>query len=157
MDYYEIAATGARFVEVIGDGPYTDKPGGVTVDDGQVLTAPCDIKTDYLRKFRADAPTTVTDARVAFDPPITLRLSVRRSVCLWWWPWWLWVLRVIVWMRGWFGLRHTVATARALNQSVCPWFNVKPGPDPEFNFAVAQGADVVIADFRCFGSGVCAI
>lgn len=156
MDYYEIAAHHARFVEVIGDGPYTDKPGGVVVEDGQAVTAPCDIKTDFLRKFRADAPTAVTDAHVAFDPPITLRLSVRRSICtLWWWRWWLWVLRVIAWVRRWFA--PSVVTARTSSQLLCTWFDVKPAPDPQFNFADVQGGDVVIADFRCFGSGDCGL
>lgn len=149
MDYYEIGARGARFVEVIGDGPYTDKAGGVVVEDGQTLTASCDLKTDFIRKFRADAPSSVTDAHVAFDPPITIRLSVRRCVRSCWW----WIARVWAWLGGSGGNVKAKPVASASANDGCTWNDLKP--DPPANAATVRGGDVVIANFQCFGSGDC--
>lgn len=75
---FTIVSTGASLVEVDGDGPATDLPGGLAVADGVPTIAPVDLLTGFERFFRVDAGPSVTAKVNVSESPFGALLTVRR-------------------------------------------------------------------------------
>jgi hypothetical protein len=94
---FTILSVGAPLVEVGGDGPTTDWPGGVSVPDGAPTTAPVSLLNEWVRRWRVDAPSNVQANVSITDSPFGALVGIRRCVStfrplkLWdvaRWPWW---------------------------------------------------------------------
>lgn len=75
---FTILSTNAALVEVSGDGPISDVPGGLAIPDGAATTAPVDLLNAPVRRWRVDAPPTVQTAVVVTDSPYGVFVGVRR-------------------------------------------------------------------------------
>src|SRR5258706_12746031 len=96
---FTILSTGAPLVEVDGTGPTTDRPGGLDVPDGVSTTAPVHLLTDFIRRWRVNAPLSVQATVSVTDSPFGVFVGARRCVTAaatppWWrhlavgrWPW----------------------------------------------------------------------
>lgn len=75
---FTILSTNAALVEVSGDGPISDVPGGLAIADGAATKAPVDLLNAPVRRWRVDAPPTVQTAVVVTDSPYGAFVGVRR-------------------------------------------------------------------------------
>jgi hypothetical protein len=86
---FTIVSVGAPLVEVDGTGPTTDRPSGLDVPDGVPITAPVHLLTEFVRRFRVDAPPSVQADVTIPDSPYGVFVGVRRCLPLarkapWW-------------------------------------------------------------------------
>src|SRR5207302_7896015 len=86
---FTILSTKAPLVEVRGDGPIADVPGGLSIPDGAATTAHVDLLNAPVRRWRVDAPSSVKTAVVITDSPFGAFVGVRRCAAgvrpLKWW------------------------------------------------------------------------
>ena len=147
---FTLLSTNAALVEVSGDGPISDVPGGLTIPDGAATTARVDLLNAPVRRWRVDAPAAVKSAIVVTDSPYAAFVGVRRCVApvepaKWWrflaverWPW----LRAV--------LKRRAPSMLALwslftdDAQPCAWRDVNDGGS---NQAQARGGDLVVVSF----------
>lgn len=148
---FTILSTGAPLVEVDGDGPTTDRAGGVEVQDGVPTTAPVHLLTEWVRRWRVDAPSTVQATVSITDSPFGAFVGLRRCVApvqplKWWrylaierWPW----LRAVLKRRA----PSVVALWHLYTDDTptpCNWQDVGDNNGTEVQ---ARGGDVVVVTF----------
>jgi|SRR5581483_81014 len=148
---FTILASGAPLVEVQGDGPYSDLPGGLTVSDGVATTAPVHLLTDFVRKWRVDAAPTVQATVAVTDSPLGAYLSVRRCIprplpWRWWCP-----LAAASWPRVQATLKRLSPSMLAVwnlytdEIQTCQWRDVGSGSISQVS---VRGGDVVVVAFE---------
>jgi hypothetical protein len=86
---FTILSVGAPLVEVDGTGPTTDRPSGVIVPDGVRINARVQLRKEFVRRFRVDAPPSTRAVVSIAESPYGVYLRVRRFVPLataapWW-------------------------------------------------------------------------
>lgn len=148
---FTILSTGAPLVEVDGDGPTTDRPGGVAVSDGVPATAPVHLLTEWVRRWRVDAPATTTASVAITDSPFGALVGVRRCVSPfrplpWWrflaidrWPWLRDTLRMRAPSLAALWTLYTDQTPAS-----CIWQDVG---DNNGTQVTARGGDLVVVTF----------
>jgi hypothetical protein len=148
---FTILSVGAALVEVDGDGPTTDRLGGVAVPDGVATTAPVHLLTEWVRRWRVDAPPTTQATISITDSPFGALVGLRRCVAPfrplpWWrflaidrWPW----LRDL--------LRKRASSLAAIwtlytdsSPAPCNWQDVGNNAGMQ---VVARGGDLVVVTF----------
>jgi hypothetical protein len=159
---FTILAIGAPLVEVDGTGPTTDRPSGLLVPDGVPTTAPVELLTRPVRRFRVDAAPSVSAHVTITDSPFGAFVGLRRCTR----PKLLGINRIVVTDRlravlaaeRWPRLRTIVklASPSALAlwhlftdeevpaASACTWQDVG---DDNTNQVTAQGGDLVVVTF----------
>jgi hypothetical protein len=88
---FTILSPKAPLIEVTGEGPIRDTPGGMVVPDGAATTVRIDLQRTSSVRWRVDASTTERTAIVVTDSPYGAFVSVRRytvpkPVPTWWRP-----------------------------------------------------------------------
>jgi hypothetical protein len=87
---FTILSIGAPLVEVDGDGPTTDRRGGLNVPDGVPVTVPIDLLNGRVCRWRVDAAPGVEATVAITELPSILDclVQVRRCVPFGSPPWW---------------------------------------------------------------------
>ena len=144
---FTISSEGARLVEVDGSGPYSDRPGGVSVADGVPTIAPVHLLTEYVRRWRVDAVPSVQARVKVTDSPFGVFVGVRRCVASRRAGW----LNRLTVRWPWVGVTNgRASTLRALwnlltgEAQACTWRDVGDNLGDE---VIASGGDVVVAIF----------
>jgi hypothetical protein len=88
---FTILSTTAPLVEVTGDGPFYDTPGGLLIPDGAATTVALDLAAAPIRRFRIDASPATRTAVLITDSPYGASVHVRRCFVpepspKWWRP-----------------------------------------------------------------------
>ena len=145
---FTIVSVGAPLVEIDGDGPTTDRTGGVGVPDGVPTTAPLHLLNEWVRRWRVDAPPTTQASVSITDSPFGAMVGVRRCVApplKWWHP-----LAVDQWPRLRDLLRRHAPSLVALwylytdTTLSCTWKDIGNNDATAVN---VRGGDLVIVTF----------
>jgi hypothetical protein len=142
---FTILSTKAPLVEVTGDGPSADIPGGVLISDGAATKVDADLLNAPIRRFRVDASSAVQTSVVVTDSPFGAFLQTRRCVAgrL---PWWSFMaaerwprLRAKLKRHGeWLVALWYLLTDYA---QPCTWTNIGEGDSAQTQ---ARGGDIVV-------------
>jgi hypothetical protein len=147
---FTILSNGASLVEVQGDGPYSDLPGGLAVPDGVPTIGPVDLLNGFIRKWRVDAPASVQATVAITDSPVGALVGLRRCIApLRPLPWW-WFLAIDRWPRLCAVLQRRAPTIAALWYLCTDWTGPCDWKDVGDNNGMqvtAQGGDVVVVTF----------
>lgn len=146
---FTILSVGAPLVEVVGEGPATNRPDGLTVPDGVPVTAPVHLLDEWVRYWCVDAAARVAATVTITDSPFGAFIDVNRCVprpIRWWHP-----IGIDQWPRLRDPLRRRLPLVAALwtlftDESLmpCSWTNVgetSEGP------AAVRGGDVIRVTF----------
>lgn len=143
---FTISAIGAPLVEVIGDGPYTDRAGGLSVPDGVPTSSTVDLLNEWVRRWRVDAPPTTQVAVALLDSPYGALVDVRRCEVVMPVRWWQRIIEVRrwPWFRAFATERAAVARPVTNDAAACVWRGVSSRNWESVN---ARGGDVVVVTF----------
>ena len=150
---FTIVSSGAPLVEVEGQGPAIDLPGGLGVPDGVPTMAPVDLLNAPTRVWRVNAPSSVPATVAITDTPWSLGAVVQVRRCVsplrvraWWWR----LFAVERWPRLRAALRDRAPSLVALwhlyadDTEPCDWQNVVDGSAMKVS---ARGGDLVVVNF----------
>jgi hypothetical protein len=149
---FTILSTNAPLVEVDGDGPTVDRPGGLTVVDGVATTAPVALLNGFIRRFRVDAPSTTKTIVVVTESPFGAFVGLRRCVptptkkragifSVDRWPR---VRRAMMRVAPTVGAIWHLLTADVLASPSCTWKDIG---DDVHDTVIARGGDLVVVTF----------
>jgi len=147
---FTILSTRAPLIEVDGDGPYYMLPGGATVADGARTTVRLDLAVKSVRKFRVDAPTTVSTAVLVGDSPFGAFAHVRRCVEPKRHNPWRSALAAPTWPRVTRFLQRHGRTVLAIwflltdDVEACRWQTIENAGTDQ---VLARGGDVIVVSF----------
>jgi hypothetical protein len=147
---FTILSTRAPLIEVDGDGPYYMLPGGVTVPDAARTTVRLDLDARPVRKFRVDAPPTLSTAVLVGDSQFGASAHVRRCVEPKRPNKWRHALAAPSWPRVTRFLQRHGRTVLALwflltdDVEACRWENIENAGTDQ---VLARGGDVVVIAF----------
>ncbi|HEY2743980.1 MAG TPA: hypothetical protein VGL86_05140 [Polyangia bacterium] len=147
---FTILSTRAPLIEVDGDGPYYMLPAGVAIADGARTTVRLDLAATSIRKFRVDAPPTVSTAVMVGDSPFGAFAHIRRCVQPKRPNKWRRLLAAPSWPRVTRFLQRHGRTALALwflftdDVEACRWQNLENAGTDQ---VLARGGDIVVVSF----------
>jgi hypothetical protein len=147
---FTILSTNAQLLEVSGDGPIADVPGGLTIPDGAATTAPVDLLNAPIRRWRVDAPRNAKTSINVSDSPFGAFVQIRRcepaAPPATWWS----CLTVERWPRLSAFLKRRAPSILQLwylfeaDVRPCTWQDVGDGNTSQ---AEGRGGDLVVVTF----------